>query len=176
VDAQLRVARGGLWLTLDVQRPEPGRASGDIFLAAGEHICIPAGRVAVIEPWSSDSLCASYFSWDALAVDMRAPVHLANRWQVSVRQPLVDMGVGLSQENVPRSAAWLGSLHVQREPQAPTRDAKLCIHAGLERQGMAHFQLPGAGKRRQGQDRQGRGKAGDGHRQLLKLGKLSIRE
>lgn len=106
VDAVLRAAHGGLWITLDAPHEiTPGHTAsstvsglGDHFLAAGEAFTVPAGRQVVIEPWAPsgvDAAAGSYFTWDAVAAVATPPVRSPDRWQLGVAQPLRDVRAGL---------------------------------------------------------------------------------
>ncbi len=105
VDAVLRTAHGGLWLTLSApQEIVPDHVAhsvvsglGDHFLAAGESFTVPAGLQVVIEPWAPggvDAASPSYFSWDAVAAVATPPVRTLDRWQLGVAQPLRDVRAG----------------------------------------------------------------------------------
>ena len=110
VDALLRAAHGGLWVTFSAPPSLMGQASGDVFIAAGESITIPAGSTAVIEPWQRHALAPapSYFSWDATACALATPVRPASHWQLGVLQPLADMRDGLIQVGHAFGALLLG--------------------------------------------------------------------
>lgn len=95
-DAQLRVATGGLWVTLGQAPRGRGNESGDIFLRQGDVLTVCAGHCVVIETWGGVALSPSYFSWDALACDAQPPLRTLDRWQLGVVQPLRDMGEGFA--------------------------------------------------------------------------------
>lgn len=96
IDAQLRVATGGLWVTLGHAPQGPANHSGDIFLQQGDTLTVRAGHRVVIEPWGDIALSPSYFSWDALACDAQPPLRALGRWQLGVVQPVRDMGEGFA--------------------------------------------------------------------------------
>lgn len=98
-DGVLLAAQGGFWVTLSVPESTHVLASGDIFIATGERVTIPAGSTAVIEPWHRQPSLPSpsYFCWDAVAANLPIPVRQAGPWQLGVRQPLLDMRDGFAQ-------------------------------------------------------------------------------
>jgi Protein of unknown function (DUF2917) len=87
-DAQLKVAHGQVWLTFD--GPQPDTAQADYFLQAGQQIHVQRGQRVVLESFGADQAPA-YFSWEPVAAHITPPVRQANRWQLDVVQPLLDL-------------------------------------------------------------------------------------
>jgi Protein of unknown function (DUF2917) len=80
----LRVARGGLWATVEGPHPGPLNDQGDRFLQAGEQLQLRRGQRVVIEAWTR--LGPAYFSWDALAQPVARRVRVAD-----LAQPVEDL-------------------------------------------------------------------------------------
>lgn len=95
-DGVLRVAHGGIWITLDGPHAGPANDSGDHFLSTGQSLTLQAGQRAVMEPWGDQSGAPAYFSWDPIPAVVRSPVRLLSQWQLAVVQPLADLRLAAS--------------------------------------------------------------------------------
>lgn len=51
VPSRLRITQGRAWVTLGQMHNGAGNESGDLVLAAGESLSVPAGARLVMEPW-----------------------------------------------------------------------------------------------------------------------------
>jgi hypothetical protein len=92
--ARLQAVNGGLWVTLNQVHQGPGNASGDIFLAPGQVLSVPARSHVVIEPWATCGPSDAHFDWVPMQKVRVANVSL--QWQLGVIQPLADLRAGLS--------------------------------------------------------------------------------
>lgn len=111
-DAVLKVAHGRLWLTFEGPHAGPLNDQGDLFLAVGDQITVPAGRRAVIEPVGLAAGASAYFNWEPLPAMVQPPVRAASRLQLAVVQPLGDLrlAVLLGLRALGRLAAGLAGL------------------------------------------------------------------
>lgn len=94
-DGVLRIAHGGLWVTLEGPHGGLANESGDHFLSAGQELTVQAGQRAVIEPWGNHTEAPAYFAWDPMPAVMLSPVRVMNQWQAAVVQPLADLRLAL---------------------------------------------------------------------------------
>ena len=98
-DVRVQVTQGQLWLTLD----GPGHGGlpglGDWFLGAGQDFVIPAGRLAVIEPWASGVEAEAHFT---LACAERTAPRAWDGWH--------RLTAPLRQRQGASTAAWSGRL------------------------------------------------------------------
>lgn len=63
--SRLHITQGRAWVTLGVPHQGAGNESGDVMLAAGESLLVPAGARLVIEPWQPASAGPVRFDWCA---------------------------------------------------------------------------------------------------------------
>ncbi|MBP7567753.1 MAG: DUF2917 domain-containing protein [Burkholderiaceae bacterium] len=72
VSSRLHITQGRAWVTLGLPHQGAGNESGDLMLAAGESMVVPAGARLVMEPWQPASAGPVRFDWftepQALAV------------------------------------------------------------------------------------------------------------
>lgn len=90
-DGVLRIAHGGMYVTLDGPHGATPADAGDRFLGAGDVLSLQAGQRAVLEPWGMGTQDAAYFTWDPMPAVLGRPVRAAGHWQLSVLQPLDDL-------------------------------------------------------------------------------------
>jgi hypothetical protein len=65
VASRLHITQGRAWVTLGVPHQGAGNESGDVMLAAGESLRVPAGARLVMEPWQPASAGPVRFDWCA---------------------------------------------------------------------------------------------------------------
>lgn len=65
VPSRLHITEGRAWVTLGVPHEGAGNESGDVMLAAGESLVVPAGARLVMEPWQPASAGPVRFDWSA---------------------------------------------------------------------------------------------------------------
>ncbi len=94
-DGVLRIAHGGMWVTLEGPHSGPANNSGDHFLSAGQQLVLQSGQHAVIEPWGNHAAAPAYFAWDPMPAVVLRPVRVVNQWQMAVVQPLADLRLAL---------------------------------------------------------------------------------
>lgn len=65
VSSRLHITQGRAWVTLGLPHQGAGNESGDLMLAAGESMVVPAGARLVMEPWQPMSAGPVRFDWFA---------------------------------------------------------------------------------------------------------------
>lgn len=65
VASRLHITQGRAWVTLGLPHEGAGNESGDVMLAAGESLVVPAGARLVMEPWQPASAGPVRFDWCA---------------------------------------------------------------------------------------------------------------
>jgi hypothetical protein len=65
VPSRLQITQGRAWVTLGLPHQGAGNESGDVMLAAGESLVVPAGARLVMEPWQPASAGPVRFDWCA---------------------------------------------------------------------------------------------------------------
>lgn len=65
VPSRLHITQGRAWVTLGLPHEGAGNESGDVMLAAGESLAVPAGARLVMEPWQPTSAAPVRFDWFA---------------------------------------------------------------------------------------------------------------
>lgn len=103
--AVLRITGGRIWATFDGPHSGPANNLGDLVLAAGEQLTVPAGQGLVIEPWGRAAQDTAFFSWDPLpaacadtaqnTAQNTAHVATLSRLQLAVGDPLRELGLAL---------------------------------------------------------------------------------
>ncbi|KRC10089.1 hypothetical protein ASE11_22370 [Hydrogenophaga sp. Root209] len=95
VASRLHITQGRAWVTLGVPHQGAGNESGDLMLAAGESLTVPAGARLVMEPWQPASAAPVRFEWCA-EPEARA-VERPDRFGREVVTPSRELGVALGQ-------------------------------------------------------------------------------
>ena len=78
-----RVTRGRIWATLSGPHSGPANAWGDVFLAPGQALHVPAGQRLVLESLAGRSEAAACFDW--------LPASTLSPWQQAVGLPLAEL-------------------------------------------------------------------------------------
>lgn len=95
VSSRLHITQGRAWVTLGLPHRGSGKESGDVVLAAGESLSVPAGARLVMEPWQPASAGPVRFDWCAEPQD-RA-VRRPDRFAREVVAPARDLALALGQ-------------------------------------------------------------------------------
>lgn len=95
VPSRLHITQGRAWVTLGLPRRGAGNESGDVVLAAGESLSVPAGARLVMEPWQSASAGPVRFDWCAEPQDCL--VRRPDRFAREVVAPARDLALALGQ-------------------------------------------------------------------------------
>jgi Protein of unknown function (DUF2917) len=95
VASRLQITQGRAWVTLGVPHKGAGNESGDVMLAAGESLSVPAGARLVMEPWEPASAAPVRFEWCA-EPDAQTVEH-AGRFGREVATPSRELAVALGQ-------------------------------------------------------------------------------
>lgn len=95
VPSRLHITEGRAWVTLGMPHEGAGNVSGDVMLAAGESLAVPAGARLVMEPWQPVSAGPVRFDWCA-EPDARA-VEQPDRFGRDVVAPSRELAVALGQ-------------------------------------------------------------------------------
>ncbi len=94
VRSRLHIIQGRAWVTLGQAHDGAGNEPGDLVLAAGESLVVPAGARVVMEPWQSD---AAPLRFDWCAEPEARSREQAERFGREVVTPSRELGVALGQ-------------------------------------------------------------------------------
>ena len=94
VPSRLHIIQGCAWVTLGRAHEGAGNESGDLVLAAGESLVVPAGARVVMEPWQSG---AGPLRFDWCAEPEARSREQAERFGREVVTPSRELGVALGQ-------------------------------------------------------------------------------
>ena len=110
--AMVRVSQGHIWATFSGPHSGPANAWGDLFLAPGQVLQVPAGQRLVLESLAGRGEAAACFDW--------LPASTLSPWQQAVGQPLAELreSLGAAARAAARLAQGLGRLVWGRRPLA----------------------------------------------------------
>jgi hypothetical protein len=94
VPSRLHITQGRAWVTLGQAHRGAGNESGDLVLAAGESLVVPAGARVVMEPWQPGAGPVR-FDW-SVEPEARS-LEQAGRFGREVVTPSRELGVALGQ-------------------------------------------------------------------------------
>jgi hypothetical protein len=94
VPSRLHITQGRAWVTLGQAHQGAGNESGDLVLAAGESLAVPAGARLVMEPWQPG---AGPVRFDWCAEPETRSREQAGRFGREVVAPSRELGVALGQ-------------------------------------------------------------------------------
>lgn len=95
VSSRLHITQGRAWVTLGLPHQGAGNESGDMMLAAGESLVVPAGARLVMEPWQPVSAGPVRFDW--FAEPQAEVVTRPDRFGREVVAPSRELALALSQ-------------------------------------------------------------------------------
>lgn len=95
VSSRLHITQGRAWVTLGLPHQGAGNESGDVMLAAGESMVVPAGARLVMEPWQPVSAGPVRFDW--FAEPPAQAVTRPDRFGREVVAPSRELALALSQ-------------------------------------------------------------------------------
>ncbi len=95
VSSRLHITQGRAWVTLGLPHQGAGNESGDVMLAAGESMVVPAGARLVMEPWQPVSAGPVRFDW--FAEPQAQAVTRPDRFGREVVAPSRELALALSQ-------------------------------------------------------------------------------
>jgi hypothetical protein len=93
--SRLHITQGRAWVTLGLPHEGAGNESGDVMLAAGESLLVPAGARLVMEPWQPAGAGPVRFDWSEEAEIRTAEP--PNRFGREVLAPSRELAVALGQ-------------------------------------------------------------------------------
>ena len=92
----LRITRGRVWLTFDINGPDLRARTGDHFLSSGESLQLSSGEAVVMEPYGLGHATLAYYSWEPAAASPSVALVGSAGWRAGVLQPLADLRLALA--------------------------------------------------------------------------------